>query len=253
MSTGRSNVRVDDTPRWVFNRMADAYLARPAYPAGLVEAVSTLAPPGGSVLDVGAGTGHLALPLARARLSVCAVEPAVEMLARLRGQAERAGLPIDCLHAAAEALPLPSARFDLALLADALHFINIERAGPELARVLRPGARLAIVTSEFDGTEFMQAVARIMAESAPRRVRDTTGTIAQLAAQLGVRLGEPRQFRDATAVDPAQLETILRSISFIGPAMNAERTAAFCARIASLSDTPVWARRFTLHSGVRAR
>ena len=41
----------------------------------------------------------------------------------------------------------------------------------------------------------------------------------------------------------------LRSISFIGPAMNPERFAAFHEKIRALPERPVWARRFTLHAG----
>ena len=60
-------------------------------------------------------------------------------------------------------------------------------------------------------------------------------------------------FRDETPVGPEALEAILRSISFIGPAMNPERFAAFRARIHALPDKPVWARSFTLHAGFRRR
>ena len=63
MGRKRRQVGLDDPTRWVFNRMADVYDARPAYPAALLDALVALAP-GSRVLDLGAGTGKLALPLA---------------------------------------------------------------------------------------------------------------------------------------------------------------------------------------------
>ena len=43
--------------------MADVYDARPAYPNGLIDALAELAR-GRRVADLGAGIGHVALPLA---------------------------------------------------------------------------------------------------------------------------------------------------------------------------------------------
>ncbi|HVU51011.1 MAG TPA: methyltransferase type 11, partial [Polyangia bacterium] len=74
MSLGRRKVRLEDASRWVFNRMAEVYDARPPYPTALVDALSALAPAGAPVADLGAGTGHLALPLAARGLDVTAIE-----------------------------------------------------------------------------------------------------------------------------------------------------------------------------------
>ena len=76
-------------------------------------------------------------------------------------------------------------------------------------------------------------------------------SIVQLSKLLDVRLAPPLAFQDETPVSREQLEAILRSISFIGPAMNAERFAAFRERIHALSGAPIWARTFTLHAGFR--
>jgi predicted RNA methylase len=68
----------------VFNRLAEDYRRRPGYSTGLAERLLALAGgPGARVADLGAGTGHLALPLARLGARVHAVEPARAMLAAL--------------------------------------------------------------------------------------------------------------------------------------------------------------------------
>jgi SAM-dependent methyltransferase len=248
MSLGRRKVRVDDQAAWVFNRMADVYEARPPYPPALVDELAALAP-GPRVGDLGAGIGHLALPLAQRGFEVTAVEPAVAMLERLRAGAQ--GLPVRTIHAAAEALPLESGSLDLVVVADALHFMDPVLAAGEVARVLAPRGALALVTSTLAGTPFMRAVVRIMEASAPRRPRDISHSIVQLFATARVPISCHRQFDNATAVDAATLERILRSISFIGPAMNAARFEAFRREIHGLAEAPLWARTLTLRAGRR--
>src|SRR5690349_2016458 len=103
---GRRKVRVEDSSAWVFNRMADVYSARPPYPLALLDGLVELAGAAGArVLDVGAGIGHLALPLAARGLHVTAVEPARAMLNELEASARARGLLLTPLLATAEALP----------------------------------------------------------------------------------------------------------------------------------------------------
>ena len=253
LSLGRRKVGLHDPDRWVFNKMAGAYASRPAYPAALIDAIASLAPPAGGsrVLDVGAGIGHLALPLAERGLEVTAVEPATEMLERLRSTAGERGLAIRNLHATAEDVPLPDASADLIVVADALHFLDAERSASEMARLLAPRGALAIVIAELGATPFMRALVDLMHEHAPRRPRRTEGTLAQVLALARVEPLEPLRFADATAVGERALEEILRSISFIGPAMSAERFAAFRAGLAAVAGPRIWSRSFTLHAARR--
>lgn len=236
----------------MFNRIAAVYDARPAYPKELIDAVVALAS-GPRVLELGAGVGHFALPLAARALDVVALEPAEHMLARLRQAASRHDLELQTLHAAAEAIPFEPARFDLVLIADALHFLDSELVGHEVARVLTPGGRLCVVTCEFAETPFMNAVKELVDVSAQRRPRPPEQALQQLAALACVDLRSARQFHDETPVDSATLERILGSVSFVGPAMNAERASAFRDRLRALPFASVWARRFTLHEGRRRR
>jgi len=232
--------------------MADVYGARPAYPVALVEQLVALAsPPRNELLDLGAGTGHLALPLAERGCTVTALEPAATMLARLQLKAADRGLAITALHASAEQIPLATASQDVVVIADALHFMDAERTGLELARVLRPGGVCALVGAELADTTYMTSVQQLMQDAAPRRPRATAGTLTQLTRLAGVTLTDEATFEDATQVDPERLEQIVRSISFIGPAMSPERFSAFARDLHALPGPAVWSRRFKLQWGTR--
>ncbi len=250
MGLGRRKIGIEDASAWVFNRMVDVYDARPAYPLALVGALAELADRDDRrIVDLGAGIGHLALPLAARGFEVTAVEPALSMLERLRHRAAERGLTLHTVHATAEALPVASSRYELAIIADALHFLDAERAALEVARVLAPKGSLALITCELSDTQFMRGVVQHMAEAAPRRPRELGAAVAQVSAVASVQFSLDLTFHDETPVDRDTLERILRSISFIGPAMHAERFEAFRQRIHALPGEPVWARTFRLRAG----
>ncbi len=250
MSLGRRKVPTADQSRWVFNRIAEHYDARPPYPAVLIDAIAALTHPGAHVADLGAGIGHLAIPLAERGMAVTAIEPAGAMLHQL----EAHGLSITTHRCAAEATPLAERSVDLAVLADALHFVDAERVGHELARILTPKGALAIVRVEPGDTPFMHDVVRAIERASPRRPRDTSATMRQLASLAGVELDPPIHFDDAVALDRPTLVRVFRSISFVGAAMNETRFEAFMADIDRAADAHgrIWARKIALHSGRRA-
>jgi SAM-dependent methyltransferase len=128
-----------DDPASSFGAAAAAYARhRPDYAEAAVR--WALEPAAGlRVLDLGAGTGKLTATLVSASADVIAVEPDPAMLSELRGN-----LPdVRALPGRAEAIPLPDASVDAVLAGNALHWFDMAVAGPEIARVLRPGGVLA--------------------------------------------------------------------------------------------------------------
>src|SRR5512138_1131925 len=196
VSLGRRKVGLHDAKRWVFNRMADVYDARPPYPRALFDALAALAPARGRVGDLGAGIGHVALPLAERGLDVVAVEPAHAMLERLRSAAAKRRLAVQAVHATAEALPLDDASLDLVVVADAVHFLDAELVAREIARVLVPKGALAIITCELGKTPFMTSLVEIIEASVPRRPRKIEQNLVQILAMSGVRFASARRFHD---------------------------------------------------------
>jgi ubiquinone/menaquinone biosynthesis C-methylase UbiE len=112
---------------------------------------------GQRVLDVGAGTGALAVELARRDADVAAAEPAPTFVAALRAR-----LPsVDVRQAGAENLPWPDASFDAALAQLVVTFMSDAPAGvAEMRRVVRPGGVVAVCMWDHEGMEMLGAVNR---------------------------------------------------------------------------------------------
>jgi len=107
--------------------------------------------PGETVLDVGCGTGTLALEAyervgATGRL--CGIDPAPQQITRARRKAARRGLPIDFQAGVIEQLTFPDQSFDAVLSTLMMHHLpdDLKRQGlAEIARVLKPGGRLLVL------------------------------------------------------------------------------------------------------------
>lgn len=114
-----------------------------------LEEVLALADPraGESVVDVATGTGHVALAIAPHVAHVVGVDLTPEMLDEARRQADERGIGnVRLVQADAGELPFRAGAFDLyTVRAAPHHFLQLEAALREAARVLRPGGRACFI------------------------------------------------------------------------------------------------------------
>lgn len=103
--------------------------------------------PGQRVLDVGTGTGVVAVTAARRGCDVTALDLTPELLEHARTNAAVAGVEVRWDVGDAERLPYPDASFDVVLSQFGHMFApRPEAATAEMLRVLRPGGTVAFAT-----------------------------------------------------------------------------------------------------------
>jgi SAM-dependent methyltransferase len=114
--------------------------------------------PGCRLLDIGCGSGQLALLAARDGLDVTGVDIATNLVERAQARAHAEGLKVRFQEADAEALPFPEASFDVVTsLIGAMFAPRPDLVAKELLRVCVPGGTIAMANwtpSGFVGQMF---------------------------------------------------------------------------------------------------
>jgi SAM-dependent methyltransferase len=149
------------------------------------------AAPGARVLDLGAGTGKLTAALVEFGADAVAVEPDAAMLAELR----RALPGVRALPGHAEAIPLPDSSVDAVVAGNAMHWFDMDIAGPEIARVVVPGGVLAGLWNVLDDrVDWVAALERVSGRAAIGP-RDTLSSWRAATADLYLPRGDgPARF-----------------------------------------------------------
>lgn len=117
---------------------------RPAAPPEAVDWLLPTAPD--VVVDLGAGTGLLSRAVAPKARHVIAIEPDERMRAFLRQRSPG----VEVLAGRGEQIPLPAASVDAVLVASAWHWMERDKAAPEIARVLRDRGRFGVIWNSRD-------------------------------------------------------------------------------------------------------
>lgn len=146
-----------------------------------------------SVLDLGCGLGSDALRMAAELPSggqVTGVDVSRKMISEARRRAEGSGAPVTFVEGSALAVPFPDGTFDRCRAQSLLqHLPDAMAAVREIARVLRPGARVAAF--EFDlGTSVLDHPDRVLTRTLLDYVTDCA-----LQGWIGRQL--PRIYREA--------------------------------------------------------
>jgi SAM-dependent methyltransferase len=205
-----------DTDEWArrgssFGAVAAAYAEhRPDYPADAVRWI--VAPTGRDVaglrvLDLGAGTGKLTAVLAGLGADVTAVEPDEAMLSQLRRQLPSAR----ALPGPAEAIPLADGSVDAVLCGQSMHWFDMSRAVPEIARVLVPGGVLgALWNSDDDSVEWVAGLRDVAKQAGSPVVSERRAAAAAFGPeQFGPDLFAPTERAEFPNAQSRTADTLL--------------------------------------------
>jgi SAM-dependent methyltransferase len=124
--------------------------------------------PGGTLLDVGCGSGQLALMAAQDGLDVTGVDIAGNLIEQARRRASAGGLKARFEVADAEALPFADGQFDVVTsLIGAMFAPRPELVAAELLRVCKPGGIIAMASWTAQGFvgQMFKAVSNFIAPS----------------------------------------------------------------------------------------
>ncbi|MBD0316460.1 MAG: methyltransferase domain-containing protein [Nitrospiraceae bacterium] len=172
--------------------------------------------PGSQFLDVGCGSGQLALIAARDGLRVTGVDIAGNLVERARVRAESEGLEARFEEADAEALPFKDASFDVvATLIGAMFAPRPDLVAGELLRVCSPGGTVAMANwtpQGFVGQMFKTVAAFIAPSGMPSPVLwgDETTVRERLRKGLSDLTLVRRQYRFSYPFPPVEVVDFFR-------------------------------------------
>lgn len=156
--------------QWQDEGVARVYPYRPPYPDEAVETLAGLLPEDApqALLDIGAGTGDLARPLARHIERVDAVEPSPAMVKVGRRENGGKAPNLRWIEASIESAPLEGP-YGLAIAGESLQWANWDLAFPAVAGALAPGGLLAIVQRRTARLPWTDALGLLIARYSTNR------------------------------------------------------------------------------------
>lgn len=184
MKSSPSPAGFDRSRRVVFDSAPELYdRARPSYPQQLIEDIVQFSgiPEDGQILEIGCGSGKATLPFAQRGYRMTCIELGAN-LAQFARQKFVAFEKVAVINSDFEEFTPQPGSYDLAISAQAFHWIHPGVGYPKCARALRPGGTLALfwnrtpeeenpVSAEFDAA-YQKYAPHIASENSPRPLRD---------------------------------------------------------------------------------
>ncbi len=223
-----------------FTDRAQAYARhRPAYPPGVLDVLSQDAgvAAGGTIADVGSGTGILTAMLLDAGYRVFAIEPNAAMRAPAEAALGRRHGFVS-IDGRAEATGLDARSVDAVIAAQAFHWFDPPRARAEFERILRPGGAIVLVWNErnHDASPVMhgyqEIVRRFSIDPIGLKPHDDRGVIAAFYGPSGFK---ERVLSYADVLDREALLGRASSASYLPGADHPDR-AAMMSELSALFD-----------------
>jgi ubiquinone/menaquinone biosynthesis C-methylase UbiE len=185
------------------------------------------------LLDVAAGTGHVARALAPAVRCAVALDATEAMLVAGKAATDRDGVGnVIFLRGDAAALPFPDASFDVVVARYAIHHFEApEVPVAEMVRCLRPGGRIALADVVADPDPSVAA-----AQNHLERLRDPSHTRMRALEDLAALL--QRAGTTIAAADTREVERPLAPWLDQADALAATRSAIGAELAAELAGGP---------------
>jgi SAM-dependent methyltransferase len=208
-----------------FGDPGDYEAARPGYPRAALDWFVTELDlgPGRRVCELAAGTGKFTRLLETVAPDLWAVEPVAGMRATFRALFPTR--PV--LAATAEAMPFRNESIDVVFAAQAWHWFDHERAGAEMARIVRSGGGVGLIWNARDrGVAWVDAIWGIMDRVEKRAPwRDHENWRESAAVLPGFGPMRTAEFRHVQTLTPAQVEQRIASVSHVAVLPPPERAA----------------------------
>ena len=164
MSEAAQEIKDQQRKVWALGNYSE--VAKVLRPASVALADACQIGPGMQVLDVGAGTGNLALEAARRGATVVATDLTPELIATGRERSLAEGLPVEWAAADAEDLQFEDGRFDVVTsVFGAMFAPRAEKVAEEMLRVTRSGGLVGFTSWASDG--YIGMTAQLSAKFAP--------------------------------------------------------------------------------------
>lgn len=230
-----SQETVSQTGRLHWDATSTDYLRhRPGYPDAFFALLQNLGIglAGQDILDLGSGTGALAVPFARQKARVTAVDLSKGQIAAGQKAARQHHVSITFKVAPAEETGLPDLSFDVITASMCWAYFNQQRMAREVPRLLRPDGRLLVSTLIWSGAE--DAIAgqtdRLLIKYNPKARQLRRRGESEIIPRWSVSAYRLLTYHEFTVTLPFTRESWrgrMRATKWIGAALSPEQTAAF--------------------------